>query len=75
MVATSWRESRFVPQATNYDCYPDNINPATGLPYICVGLLQVMEIHVQDWRLLQDPYYNVEVAYSLWLKKGNQPWG
>lgn len=75
MVATAYRESTYNPLATNYDCYPNHINPRTSAPYICVGLLQVMEIHVPNWTKLLDPWYNVEVSYRLWLDKRGQPWG
>lgn len=71
MVSISYRESRFVPSAINYDCYPYHINPATGQPYICIGLLQVLG----ESMALQDPYYNVEISYQKWLLSGYTPWG
>jgi len=56
MVATAFRESSYRPSATNYDCYPGHYNPATSKPYICAGLLQVMEFHVPNWTWLYYPY-------------------
>lgn len=75
MVSIAWPESNYIPTATNYDCYPNHINPITSKPYICVGLLQVMEIHVPDWTALWNPWYCVEVAYKLWLDRNMEPWG
>lgn len=71
MVEVSYRESHFTPDATNYDCYPNHINPNTGFPYICLGLLQIMGT---DSRLY-NPSYNIDQAYQKWLISGYTPWG
>lgn len=73
MVRISYRESNYIPTATNYDCYPYHINPDTYQPYICAGILQVMEIHVPDWSRLYDPWYSADISYKLWL--GGERWG
>lgn len=75
MVRIAYKESTYIPTATNYDCYPNHYNPRTGKPYICAGLLQLMEIHVENWQDLWNPWYNVEQAYRLWLESGVKPWG
>lgn len=74
MLNTVWRESRNIPSAINYDCYPYHLNPTTNLPYICAGLLQVMEIHNPFWPDLLLPIHNVDVAYKVWLANP-RAWG
>lgn len=74
MVWIAYRESRWKTDAINYDCYPWHINPQTGSPYICAGLLQVIETNVDYWPSLLNPVQNVVEAYRIWVDSKGTAW-